>query len=119
MSISELLNQTLSSIVQIEDDLLIFRTQDGVEYKMYHAQNCCEHVYIESIVGDLNDLLNNPILVAEEATNDSPAPEDCVDECNQWTFYKLATIKGHVDIRWFGSSNGYYSVDVDFYKVVN
>lgn len=85
----------------------------GEKYKMYHDQECCECVYIESIVGDVEDLVGNPILVAEERSEDY---EDD-DGDGLWTFYALATIKGHVDIRWNGTSSGYYSVAVDFEKV--
>jgi hypothetical protein len=100
----------------MNDEQIFFTTSDGVEYVMEHYQSCCESVYIESIVGDLQDLVGNPILLAEEATNeDNPMYEH--DEAFQWTFYKFATIKGYVDIRWYGSSNGYYSVGVDFDEV--
>jgi len=92
------MNQTFSRVVQFEEGI-IFQKADGKGYYLYHIQDCCESVYIESIVGDLSDLENTPILLAEEAEEDIPN----VEEHGTWTFYKLATIKGYVDIRFNGS----------------
>ena len=90
---------------------LIFYFTDNTYMKFYHMQDCCEEVYMESITGDLDDLVGTPLLRAEVSTNtDNPLP--CSD-CHLWTFYKFATIKGWVDVRWYGNSNGYYSTDVN------
>jgi hypothetical protein len=73
-------------------------------------------VTVEDIVGDLADLVGDPILVAEEATSDQN-PDGVTKKYQDsftWTFYKFATRKGYVDIRWYGESNGYYSERVDF-----
>jgi len=110
----DLKGKTILSIDKSNEEI-IFTTDDITQYRMYHAQDCCESVLIDDIVGDLDDLIGSPILEAEESTNsndDKPGDESCT-----WTFYKLATIKGNVTIRWYGSSNGYYSETVSFCKV--
>lgn len=76
------------------NDALIFTVEDGSAYKMEHCQSCCEKVYIESIVVDLQDLVGSPILVAEEVNGKSPADFESYHDSYTWTFYKFATIKG-------------------------
>ena len=113
--ISELKGKTITKIVKSDDnEQLHFHVGDDVYY-MFHSQDCCETVSIEEIIGDLDDLIGSPILEAECATNDGPAKDKWDDLC-LWTFYKIGTIKGHVNIRWYGSSNGDYGVEVQFQK---
>lgn len=118
LDITALLGKTLTKIDGMAgDDQITFHCSDGTAYRMWHSQDCCEHVTVESVVGDWADLIGSPILKAEESTSDeTPADyaHEYEPEYQTWTFYKLATIKGYVDIRWFGSSNGYYSESVSF-----
>lgn len=117
--IEDLTGKTLTKIDRIGDDELLFFTNTGEKYRMYHRNDCCETVTIEDIAGDLNDLLNSPIVMAEEIIS-GENPEGIKPEYQDsftWTFYKLATVKGYVTIRWYGESNGYYSELVDFIKL--
>lgn len=95
------------------DEVVIIETECGRSFRMYHSQDCCEW-YMRNVVGDVPDLIGTPILMAEESTKDDPEN----DELGMWTFYKLATRKGYVDLRWYGSSNGYYGVGVSFVEVM-
>lgn len=115
-NVNELSGQTMASVVVNGVHEIVFTTTEGQRYVMYHEQDCCESVTIDDICGDLHDLEGAPILMAEEASNsDIPSEEKWNDSCT-WTFYKFATRKGYVTIRWYGESNGYYSESVDFRK---
>jgi len=119
---SDLVGKTLVSIEGGKgSEEILLKTSEGETYKQYHWQDCCESVYVEDICGDFNDILDSPILMAEEVSHcDENPPEVVVPEYQDsftWTFYKLGTVKGSVTIRWYGSSNGYYSESVVFERL--
>ena len=115
VDISELVGKTLTKIEynKRHPDKLIFKCEDGTTYEMYHERDCCEQVDIEDINGDLDDLIGVPILKAEKVSNEFKGYCDS----QTWTFYHLATRKGYVVIRWYGTSNGYYSETVEIRKL--
>jgi len=126
-NIESILGITLNKIELKNKDELHFYNSDNRHWIMYHNQYCCESVTIEDICGCLDDLTETPILIAEEIINDNKTPEDINqssypllynNDSYTWTFYKLATIKGYVTIRWYGESNGYYAESVDFIEVI-
>lgn len=113
--IKDLIGKTFVKVEVSKDrDELIFESVDGKRYVFYHSQDCCESVNIEDICGDLDDLVGTPLVQAEEATSQDNPPgiEPPYQDSFTWTFYKFATAKGHVTVRWYGSSNGYYSESV-------
>jgi hypothetical protein len=111
------LGKTFSKIeVNTDCDQILFVDVENKSYLMHHYQDCCESVTIEDIVGDLSDLIGEPILEAEESSNKGETTE--YGDTNTWTFYKLGTRKGSVNIRWYGSSNGYYSESVNVVELV-
>lgn len=115
--IADLIGKTPTKITQTEDEILL-SFSDGTQGKFYHCQDCCETVVVEDVSGDWHDLIGSPILVAEERVSDESSmnmvDDGSMDDSNTWTFYTLRGIGGSVDVRWHGSSNGYYSEHVDF-----
>lgn len=108
-----LLGQTLYG-VHVGKEVIDMITRGGQHYRFAHRQDCCESVYVEDVEGDIADLLDTPLLRVEVAEDQS---DETGDDSRTWTFYKFATTKGRVTIRWLGESNGYYSESVDLYEV--
>ena len=95
---------------------MMFETAQGERFMFAHSQDCCERVDINDIVGDLQDLVGEPLLLAEEVQGETPVDfNEREYESVTWTFYKFATRKGYVDVRWLGESNGYYSESVELF----
>lgn len=117
VSISDMVGKEFLAILVEDNDQIVFIGTDCI-YIMAHMQDCCESVDIDDICGDLQDLINAPIKIAEELHSDKIlGAKSEYDESFTWTFYKLVTLKGYVDIKWYGTSNGYYSERVDLFKV--
>lgn len=112
-TIKEIQGHVFTHIEVIGEEEIILTRSDGEKLKFHHIQDCCESVYIESIVGDLDDLIDTEVLIAEERVETG---ENMYSDSCTYTFYTFRTIKGSVDIRWNGVSNGYYSESVDLSK---
>ncbi len=113
-----MIGATISRVIgKAGDDRMVFQAIDGRSFHFYHSQDCCESVCIEDVCGDLDDLIDSPIVLAEEVYSDNePVPaKGYTDDSYTWTFYRFGTPKGTVTVRWLGESNGYYSEGVDFH----
>jgi hypothetical protein len=118
VEIKDFVGKTFSSVLLGHDGKnILFIVDDKEIYRMFHQQDCCESVYIEDICGDLEDLVGTPILSASEDTNKDNSNKDNDYGSHTWTFYNIRTIKGSVTLRWYGTSNGYYSEAVDIERI--
>jgi hypothetical protein len=111
-----MIGKTMSSVTgETGDSEMIFVSNDNKIFKFLHYQNCCESVSIEDVAGDISDLVGSPIVMAEEVSSENiPDHSDTYYDSSTWTFYKFATMKGSVTVRWLGTSNGYYSESVSY-----
>jgi len=115
----ELIGKTLTAVT-VDDKYaawILFVVNKREKYLLHNDEADCNDVQvtIDDIDGDLNDLIGSPLTMAESVSNE--AFEESQDAEGTWTFYRFATVKGYVNIRWFGTSNGYYSETVSLQRL--
>ena len=118
-SINDLYGKIIKKITGLVpgSDYLTFECTDGSVYVMLHEQDCCESVSIEDVCGEVKDLLNEPITLAEDVSNYVQREKlDEYDESFTWTYYKLATRKGYVTRRWYECMTLQKRSKVDIWK---
>lgn len=115
--LSELLGEVISTVEGAEDGQeTIITTESGKAIKIYHEQDCCEHVSIED--SEVDDIVGGYCHFAgfvdgETPVNNSADDDYYYEESQTWSFLKIETSKGSIWQRWLGESNGYYSERVD------
>jgi len=116
----ELKGKTITSIQgsKSDDGDTIITTSDGSSYTLTHIQDCCEHVRVYGTVGNIDDVLNEEVIAAEDTNPmDNPnAPDYKYYESATWSQFRIVTNKGSFEIWWLGESNGYYSETVSVIK---
>lgn len=117
-----LIGKTLIEIkgCEVGSEEIVFACESGEKFKMWHDQSCCESVLVEDVCGDILHLIGSPILEAEELSNEKePENYEYSNNSYTWTFYRIATNRGVVVIRWLGESNGYYGEEVEFDQMLS
>jgi len=124
------LGKTFINVFKKSIDTIVFIENGGTKFIMT-KDKWGERGSIDDIIGDLKDLIGSPILMAEEATDGHLQPKELQSgggfhivgegkvrwqDSYTWAFYKLATIKGYVTVRWYGYSNGFYCEKAKIYK---
>jgi hypothetical protein len=116
----ELKGKTITSIdgSNSDDSDTIITTSDGSIYTLTHIQDCCENVRVYGSVGNIDDVLNEEVIAAEDTNPmDNPnAPDYKYYESATWSQFRIVTNKGTFEIWWLGESNGYYSETVSVIK---
>lgn len=96
--------------LHVSSEEVVVHFTDGTVFYMFHCVDCCEDVSIIDIEGGEDSLIGAEWRGVKESTKDDPEQED---GCGMWTFYTILTSKGHVWIRWYGSSHSsYYAIGV-------
>ena len=116
----ELKGKTITSIQgsKSDDGDTIITTSDGSSYTLTHIQDCCEHVRVYGTVGNIDNVLNEEVIAAEDTNPmDNPnAPDYKIYDSATWTQFRIVTNKGTFEIWWLGESNGYYGETVSVIK---
>lgn len=106
---------SISGMSQDSESIVIVTETETIS--MYHYQDCCESVFVEDVVGDVEKHIGAELYEIIEKTSKEPIGGKNEFDSFTYTFYTIKTSKGYLDVRWIGSSNGYYSESVTIERI--
>lgn len=112
-SLNDLFGRTVECVSGCykDSDRMEIKFTDGLKV-VFEPSNSMANVSIDDVNGDPQGMVGHMIKKAEVATNIQFSPKNEWDSNYKWTFYRFATFDGYVDVKWYGTSTGYYSEKV-------
>lgn len=100
------------------DEWVALVLETGEIYVAFHEQDCCEHVWITDY-GDIESAVGEHLMQLGSVSSDGgeELPDD--QGSHTWTFVNVRTDKDAYQLRFYGTSNGYYSEDAQWYRLTN
>ena len=105
-----------------QSDYIFAINCNDFDVKFFHAQDCCEVIWLDEVIGDLNAIANTQLRYIEitkstEYSISQPINRPYI-QCDDgyytdWTFYTIQTDKDAVTLRFCGETNSQYALDVD------
>lgn len=112
-------NEVLTNVDIMDDNEVLFTTESGKQYKMYHQQDCCERVWL---IGDFNKVLKS--LVGKKIERVDVKYYDGAEYASEYDDYSSTIseftfiVNGNTEVvKWFGNSNGYYCEKAELEEV--
>ncbi|MGL5049135.1 MAG: DUF7448 domain-containing protein [Fusobacteriaceae bacterium] len=113
--IKYLINKTITKIEELDDwTLLRIHIKEGGYLDFIHKQECCEAVWLEDGIEELERMIGQKVLNAYSDYHDDLTQEELGSNMSaSWTFYNIATKNTDACLRFVGTSNGNYSETVE------
>lgn len=112
-------NAKIDKVIKDEADEWVALVLDtGETYVAFHEQDCCEHVWVTDY-GDIESAVGEYLMQLESVSNEGgeELPDD--QGSHTWTFVNVRTDKDTYQLRFYGTSNGCYSEDAQWYRLTN
>ena len=117
---STLKGEVLTDVdIDAKGESILLTTQSGKVFRIYHEQDCCEHVCICDTQGRFHDIIGKVITEASHIEKDKGDPPPKYPDSWTRTEFVFKTDDTTVISKWIGESNGYYSESVQIADVTH
>lgn len=111
---TELVKRKIASVTQLTKDVILFKFEEGPDWRMYHDFDCCERVEVDHLP-DFSSMIGQELGKVTKLAVECGGSYGSDFESFTYTRFTFRDMRWNtIHISWLGESNGYYYEGVDF-----